>query len=103
MPRTRPHKITLYLNDKELRLFKQQVEITGLTQTEVLRSRVLGLSLRPRPCTHHAAMMNLTASIANNVNQIARIANTTRQVSPETIRQLDETLQTLWEQVRDNW
>lgn len=103
MPRTRPHKITLYLNDKELQFFKQQVRISGLTQTEVLRSRVLGLALRPRPCTHHAAMMNLTASIANNVNQIAHVANTTRQVSPETIRQLDETLQTLWEQVRDNW
>lgn len=103
MPRTRPHKITLYLNDKELQFFKQQVKITGLTQTEVLRSRILGLSLRPRPCTHHAEMIRLTASIANNVNQIAHIANTTRQVAPETIKQLDETVQTLWEQVRDNW
>ena len=103
MPRTRPHKITLYLNDKELRHFKRQVKMTGLNQTEVLRSLVIGLDLHPRPCTHHLDLVNLTAKISNSMNQVAHMANLTRQVAPETVQQMTETAQTLWLQVRDNW
>lgn len=103
MPRTRPHKITLYLNDEELRHFKRQVKMTGWNQTKVLHSLVMGLDLQPRPCTHHLELIHLTAKITNNINQIAHMANLTRQVDPETVRQLTQTMQTLWQQVRDNW
>ena len=103
MPRTRPHKITLYLNDEELRHFKRQVEMTGLNQTKVLHSLVMGLDLHPRPCTHHLELIHLAAKIANSMNQVAHMANLTRQVAPETVQQMTETAQTLWLQVRDNW
>lgn len=103
MPRTRPHKITLYLNDEELRHFKRQVKMTGLNQTEVLRSLVMGLDLYPRPCTHHLELIHLAAKISNSMNQVAHMANLTRQVAPETVQQMTETAQTLWLQIRDNW
>ena len=51
--RKRNHVIPVRLNAKELRFLEEQVEKSGLSREEYIRSIVMGGEVRARPCEHH--------------------------------------------------
>ena len=48
--RKRNHVIPVRLNAKELRFLEEQVEKSGLSREEYIRSLVMGGEVRARPC-----------------------------------------------------
>ena len=50
--RKRNHVIPVRLNAKELRFLEEQVEKSGLSREEYIRSIVMGGEVRARPCEH---------------------------------------------------
>ena len=54
--RKRNHVIPVRLNTKELRFLEEQVEKSGLSREEYIRSIVMGGEVRARPCEHHTEL-----------------------------------------------
>ena len=55
--RKRNHVIPVRLNAKELRFLEEQVEKSGLSREEYIRSLVMGGEVRARPCEHHTELL----------------------------------------------
>ncbi len=75
--RRRGHVIPLRLNEREYRHLCEQVETSGLSREEYLRSLILGKEIHPRLCTHHAELVRQISGLCNNANQLAHRANST--------------------------
>ena len=76
---------------------------SGLSREEFLRSLILGAELRPRPCTHHADLLRKLAGLCNNANQLAKNANTTGQVSQQSVDEMLRIARKVWGLVKENW
>lgn len=101
--RKRAHVIPLRLNVRELRHLESQVEKSGLSREEFLRSLILGAELRPRPCTHHADLLRKLAGLCNNANQLAKVANTCGLADQQSVDEMVRIARKVWEEVRENW
>ena len=95
--------IPLRLNAGELKQLNRQAENAGLSREEFLRSLILGAELRPRPCSHHADLLRKLAGLCNNANQLAKNANTTGQVSQQSVDEMLRIAREVWELVKENW
>lgn len=61
--RKRNHVVPLHLNKKELAHLEAQVERSGQSREEYLRTLIMGAQLRARPCTHHADLLHKVAGL----------------------------------------
>ena len=64
--RKRNHVIPVRLNAKELRFLEEQVEKSGLSREEYIRSIVMGGEVRARPCEHHTELLRKISGLCNN-------------------------------------
>ena len=78
-----------------------QVKISGLPREEFLRSLILGKELRAKPCSHHADLLHKVAGLCNNANQLARVANSTHEVTPEQLIQARYLAGAAWKRVKE--
>ena len=69
--RKRGHVIPLRLTDQELAHLNRCAAASGLPREEYLRSLIMGKTITPRPCTHHADLLRKVAGLCNNANQLA--------------------------------
>lgn len=83
--RKRGHVIPLRLTDQELAHLNRCAAASGLPREEYLRSLIMGKTITPRPCTHHADLLRKVAGLCNNANQLARRANSTGMAGPESV------------------
>ena len=51
--RKRNHVIPVRLNAREVRELSEQVERSGLSREEFMRSLILGAQVHAKPCEHH--------------------------------------------------
>ena len=86
--RKRNHVIPLHLNAKEMKHLDTQVGVSGLSREEFLRTLIMGAELRARPCPHHAELLHKVAGLCNNANQLARMANTSRQAGEQQVEEM---------------
>ena len=75
--RKRQHRISFYLNDRELSDFENIYKKSGVKRESYLRSRVKGLQPKDRPPPDYFAMQRELHAIGNNIRQIAARANAT--------------------------
>ena len=101
--RKRSHVIPLHLNTGELRHLQAQVDKSGLCREEFLRSLILGAELRSKPCSHHPDLLRKIAGLCNNANQLAKNANTTGQVSQQSVDEMLRIAREVWELVKEDW
>lgn len=73
--RKRNHVIPVRLNARELRELEEQVEKSGLSREEFMRSLILGAQVHAKPCEHHPELLRKIAGLCNNANQLAHVAN----------------------------
>ena len=59
--RKRGHVIPLRLTDQELAHLNRCAAASGLPREEYLRSLIMGKTITPRPCTHHADLLRKVA------------------------------------------
>ena len=86
--RKRNHVIPVRLNTKELRFLEEQVEKSGLSREEYIRSIVMGGEVRARPCEHHTELLRKVSGLCNNANQLAHVANGCGMAGEENIREM---------------
>ena len=83
--RTRNHSVSVWLNEKEYAYLQKQAAVCGLKLDPFIRSLILNTDLRPRPPDEYGGLLRELAAIGNNINQIARLANTQRSIDRERI------------------
>jgi hypothetical protein len=67
----------------------------------LIRSLICGADIRPRPPNAYAALLRSLSGMANNLNQIAKIANETRRVSDDDIRRAIALVNDAWQLIKD--
>ena len=110
--RKRNHVIPVRLNAKELRFLEEQVEKSGLSREEYIRSIVMGGEVRARPCgaqvhakpcEHHPELLRKIAGLCNNANQLAHVANGCGMAGEESIREMLRMTKETWRLVKEEW
>jgi len=79
--RERTIKQQIWLNKQEKKLLKEKSKKVGLTESEFLRSCIKGYKIKEQPTEEVKNFQRDITGIANNINQIARIANSSRYIS----------------------
>ena len=101
--RKRNHVIPVRFNAKELRFLEEQVEKSGLSREEYIRSLVMGGEVRARPCEHHAELLRKISGLCNNANQLAHVANGCGMAGEESIREMFRMTKETWRLVKEEW
>ena len=73
-------KKQFYVDQKEDDLLKLKSKKSGLSESEFLRSCIKGYKIKEQPTDEIREFIKQITGIANNINQIARVANGTRHV-----------------------
>ena len=79
--RERTIKQQIWLNQQEKNLLKEKSKKVGLTESEFLRRCIKGYKIKEQPTEEIKNFQRDITGIANNINQIARIANSSRYIS----------------------
>ena len=79
--RERTIKQQIWLNQQEKNLLKEKSKKVGLTESEFLRSCIKDYKIKEQPTEEIKNFQRDITGIANNINQIARIANGSRYIS----------------------
>ena len=101
--RKRGHVIPLRLTDQELAHLNRCAAASGLPREEYLRSLIMGKTITPRPCTHHADLLRKVAGLCNNANQLARRAKSRSIFAGDSVEEMARIARVVWEEVRENW
>ena len=101
--RKRNHVIPVRLNAKELRFLEEQVEKSGLSREEYIRSLVMGGEVRARPCEHHTELLRKISGLCNNANQLAHVANAAGRAETESVREMLRISKEVWQIVKEEW
>ena len=101
--RKRNHVIPVRLNAKELRFLEEQVEKSGLSREEYIRSLVIGGEVRARPCEHHTELLRKISGLCNNANQLAHVANGTGMAGEASVQEMLQISKETWRLVKEEW
>ena len=92
MPRQRSIKFQLWLNADEEKLLKEKAKKAGLSCSEFLRFTLYCYKLKEQPTEEIKEFNKQLIGIANNVNQIAKHANTYYSVPVNDFANMKSTL-----------
>lgn len=98
--RKRKYACLFYMDEKENRHFEKQLAVTGLKKSELLRRLVMGTNIQPKPSDDIIKIYRLVSTIANNANQIAKIANAIGYVDPKKIDGLLVMVDKCWQMMK---
>jgi len=92
----RTYRIEFYVNEKEYNEILKKQSQTRLTKSGLMRDLIMGLDIRPKPTEKITEIYRLVANIANNTNQIAKVANATGQIDSMRINGLLTMVNKCW-------
>ena len=75
--RGREHHVSVYLSDKEFRHLNHIKRTSKLATSSILRKAIMGMEVKAAPSISNSNLAREVNAIGNNINQIAKIANTT--------------------------
>lgn len=90
--RKRNIKKQIWLDVKEDDLLKRKSKESGLSESEFIRSLIKGYRIKAIPTGEIKLFQRELYGIANNINQIARIANSRYSVSHNNFEYISKTL-----------
>ena len=99
--RTRPHHISVWMNDEEYRHLKKQAGEAGMGTDPFIRNLVAGVQLRPRPPDAYPALLRELHGIGVNINQIAHWANAQKSISEADILRASSLAEQAWRLVKE--
>lgn len=79
--RSRTVKKQIWLNQKEAFILKKLSIESDLSESELIRQLILGTTLKEKPDDRFYEVMKEMRAIGNNLNQIARVANSTGKIN----------------------
>lgn len=89
------------LNEQEYAHLKRQSEITGLKMEPLIRQLILGRDVKPRPPENLAALLRQMSAMGNNINQIAKVANSSKFIRSEDIEAIQKMQDELWQAIKE--
>lgn len=92
-----------WISEKEYHRLRQQMEESGQSASDILRSALMNVEVKPRPEKNMPALLRELSAIGNNINQIAHTANATRSVSSGQIKELRGMLEQVWQLVMEHY
>lgn len=98
--RKREKAILCWLNEKEYEHLKKQAGTSGLTVSALIRKLIIGQEIRQRPPAEMPELLRQMSAIGNNINQIAKVANSSKFVRQEDIKEIQKMQSDLWKAVR---
>ena len=98
--RKRPYRVHVYLNEQEYQRLNIMVAYTSLSREQVLRDLINGLTIKAAPVAEDGAIVRELNRIENNINQIARIANSRKYVTKGEMEYVEQLLKEIWERVK---
>ena len=99
--RTRPHHISVWMNDQDYQHLKKQAKEAGMGTDPFIRNLVAGVQLRPRPPDTYPALLRELRAIGVNLNQIAHWANAQKSISEAEIREAAALAEQAWRLVKE--
>ena len=97
----RLNRVEVRLNEKESKHLEKQIATSGLNKSEFLRKLIMKTNIQPKPSEEMHEIYRLTANIANNTNQIAKVANATGQINPKEIKGLQIMVNKCWQMIKE--
>ena len=85
-------KKQIWIDSKEDELLKKKSKKAGLTESEFIRSIIKGYRVKAQPTEEIKTFQRELYGIANNINQIAKIANSRYSVSHDNYEYISKTL-----------
>ena len=90
--RKRNIKKQIWLDVKEDELLKKKSKEAGLSEAEFVRSLIKGYRIKAQPTKEIKSFQRELYGIANNINQIARVANSKYSVSHDNFEYVSKVL-----------
>ena len=84
----RPIKISVRLSQTEAARLDALASECGSKKEPLIRRLIMGVEIKPRPTEGQLRLVREISGIANNINQITRLANTVKSVSPTQVEEL---------------
>lgn len=97
-----PH-LHIVLSEKDNAHLTQQVELSGLSRSALIRSLILQTELRPKPTQEALKILRELNAIGNNINQLARAANQGLLVNSDALDEIRNQLKQLLTMVKYGW
>lgn len=88
------------LNEKEQSHLMEQVRNSGLTKSKYLRALIMGQEIHPRPPEEIDELLRQMSAIGNNINQIAKVANSSKFVRQEDIKEIQKMQSDLYRAIK---
>lgn len=99
--RKRGKAVLVRLNEQEYAHLKRLSETSGLKMEPLIRQLILGRDIKPRPPENLAALLRQMSAMGNNINQIAKVANSSKFIRLEDIEEIKKMQSELWQAIRD--
>lgn len=90
----------IHLTTEEQSHLKEQVALSGHTTEQFIRNLIAGVEIRPRPPDELPELLDQLSAIGNNINQIARIANSRKYVTQRELEHIESLLAGIWNKVK---
>ena len=89
------------LNEQEYAHLKRLSETTGLKMEPLIRQLILGRDVKPRPPENLAALLRQMSAMGNNINQITKVANSSKFIRSEDIEAIQKMQDELWQAIKE--
>ena len=89
------------LNEQEYAHLKRLSETTGLKMEPLIRQLILGRDVKPRPPENLAALLRQMSAMGNNINQIAKVANSSKFIRSEDMEAIQKMQDELWQAIKE--
>lgn len=99
--RTRANHVSVWLNDRELAYLKGLSEKSGLKVDPLIRALIMGQGIRAKPPEEYHLILRELSAIGNNINQIARVANTNGNIGEAEIKRAATMLNEIWAYIKE--
>ena len=97
----RLNRVEVRLNEKESKHLEKQIAASGLNKSEFLRDLIMKTEIHPKPSEEIHEILRLISNIANNTNQIAKVANTSGYINPKEIKGLLIMVDKCWFMIKE--
>lgn len=85
-------KKQIWIDAREDELLKKKSKQAGLSESEFIRSLIKGYRIKEQPTEEIKSFQRDLYGIANNINQIAKVANSRYSVSHDDYKYISKTL-----------
>lgn len=98
--RKRQISVMFRLNEQEQQHLKKQVALSGYSTEQYIRSLIAGANMKPRPPGEIAEILRQLSAIGNNINQIAKVANSRGSLRKEELEHIMLLQSKIWQMVK---